>query len=587
MEMTDTASKNLTELPDLPGLERVETRGSNEWLFALFYSAFMLWQVVFIAILFWRYRHFLGREGYILTGLVFSLVGWLVLRMLTGYTYFATDHQGLTMRSRVSKRTIPWLDVQEAASRQRSKRTTLRLVTTRGRFTATPSALGSMEGECIVASAWQHLRRFGKSDGIKLSADMLRMWEPIPDDVPAEVDWGKPPRAFERVGPFVGLLIFPAFAAFFLIADARSGIMYVPLVLISFIFFLKMLILPGMRSIPRQVSVRPDGLILKLLFRDAYVPWSSVAAAWWQGSSQGNYLCVRSAVPRAEVWLPYTLGKRESEQLILSVTRYLRNAGTPQAVPLPDLISRDTSSLKQAAYSGQKLGYLQRAFLNTLDPAIAKRIQRIYSLQFGVALLAMFAFAAIPVANVPGIISERLFSCPGTRCFVASSSWALVLLMIGALAVAGVAMEKVGYRLAGPYRDVWREFCKVGSGNSRVTRILLWIFIAVFVLGIASVPCFVCCYTRVTDKGIAMNRPLRFHEQFYPWGQIQQMEVRHTTRLDHGETHEDRRYIVKFEDHTDWTISDDGTIWEKARVTRAMNFVQRVSRRPIRDRWMN
>lgn len=575
-----------SDLPDLPALESVQTRGNASLWIVMVYGSFIMWQSALVALLSWRYWRYVEPSAYWPLGLFAVLILWLVVRVLTGYTSFATDPQGLTMRGPLFRKFVPWVDVREARSKVRSNRTTLVLTTDRGTRSISPGATGSSEGEVVVASAWQHLRRLGKAGAVELSEQALKLWEPIPGDVPWELDWGGPPKKSAKIGNVIGAAFFPAMILTMVIWDPRMSLFYAPIFIISLVMLEKTLFLPELRKVARQVSIRPDGIQAKMLFGDSYLPWATVTSAWWQSQNNIGYLCVRSKGPDAEVWLPYTLGKRESEQMVLSTIRYLRSAGTPQAVPMPVIVSRGPEYLNQAAFSSQQPALLQRAFLNTLEPAVAKRIQWIYGLGVLTMLLGFAAGAVVGFLDVPGRISARVFSTPDTTYFIPSLSMAIAipLMIAGAFVGTGIA-ELVARKAAGPNSDVWVRFSKVGSGSGKFKRGILWFFGSIAALGILSVPLFVCSYTRITDKGIVMNRPLRFHEQLYTWQQVRQIMVLHKVRIHNGHSEQDLCYRVVFADRTDWEIGDDGFRAKQQMLQSVMDYAARKSGRPIIDIW--
>ena len=570
------------ELSDLPCLESVETKSSAVWPVVLVYGGFAVWQVAILCILLWKYRQYVGQQAYAIVGLIVALVLWVGLRLLLSYTYFKTDSNGIAMRGPLLRRFIAWSDVQQAATRRRGSRVSVVLKMARGRASIQPGALGSTEGESIVASMWQHLRRVGKANGIELGETSRNLWQPIPDDVPTSVDYDVQKRPASRIGAVCGLLLPPVAVVMVAIVARKEAFGVLPLFGLMVLAMEKWTILPSIRCRPWHVAVRPDGLLAKMTFRDVYVPWSSVATAHWEATG----LVVTSKGPDAQVRLSYSLGDASSELFIQSVIRYLRTAGIPQAVPLPMLVSRDRSVLYQKSVGTQQLARLRQAFLNGLDEPARKRISRCRGLEPLFSMVALLAGAAFGFANVPGMVSRHIYSTPGTRCFIPSNGLIIAIpLMFGAAGLGYVAAQRVGQSIAGPYRESWREFCRIGSGRSNADRIAVWICCVLGVLSLISMPLFVCCYTRVTDDGIAMNRPMQFHERFYPWRQVTRIRLNHYTALDHGKTRQRCKYRVEFADQTDWSMADDGPIWEKERLTQAMKFVISRSGRPVVEGW--
>ena len=578
MDTQAVKSVEAAELDDLPCLESVETKSSAVWPAVLVYGGFAVWQVAMVCILVWKYRHFIGQQTYALAALIVGLLLWIGLRLLFSYTYFRTDPNGITVHGPILRKFIPWDEIQDAKIRRRGSRVSVTMKTTHGKKTIQPGALGSTEGESIVASIWQHLRRLGMADGIELGEIARNLWQPIPDDVPASVDYDLQKRAGSRIGAVCGVILPPIAVVVLAIVAFKEAFGILPVFALMIVALEKWTIIPSVRCRPWHVAVRPDGLLAKMTFRDVYVPWASVTTAHWEN----NGLCITSRGPDARVMLSYSLGDASSELFILSVIRHLRTAGVPQAVQLPMLVSRDPAILYQRTSNTRQLARLRQAFINGLDEPARKRIGVCRFLEPLLAICSMFAGFVFCLANVPGMISGLIYSAPDTRYFIPSSALPIACpLMIGTLGLGLMIAQRVGQWLAGPYRESWKEFCKVGSTKNRADRIALWICCVLAILSVISVPMFVCCYTRVTDTGIAMNRPMRFHERFYLWSQVQQIRLSHWTKQDHGETRQQCKYTIRFVDHTDWVISDDGTFWEKERLTRAMRFVIRRYGRPV------
>jgi len=487
------------------------------------------------------------------------------------------------MRGPLRMRLIPWIDVTEAkTSGEGSLRLTL--VTNRDSVKLDASSVGP-SWFCLLASIHQHLARLGRADGMVLPENALSIWREVPEDVPSEVEWNAgSSRAAIFLGVF-GVLMFGG-CGWLIVSSLREGkigmVIMAGFALVAWWALFQGLLAPSVCRSPLQVGVRRDGLEARLPFRNVRISWSDVAAAWWFNDN----LIVRAGNSRREIWFGYRLGDRESEQRMMCLIRHLRSAGGGQAIPLPMLVSVDSKCLRQPAYSSQRQGIVRRAFLEALDKPIRTLLNRLYGLQAASIFVGLALGAAFVFAEVPGRLSKLIFAAPGTRHFVPSAAIIVgVPIMFGAMCIVAICAEKLTLKLAGEHVERWRELCRVGTSEKmeRAGKAIVYVFACLGLLGFLSVPLFVCSYTRVTDSGIAMNRPFAFKERLYRWVEIREVVDYRRIAMNHGRTVARDTYTVRFSDGTDWTIGDSTTVGRQIAETEgALALIAKKSGKQMR-----
>ena len=209
-------AEGAARLPDLPGLENVRTTDFRA-VPALLYAGSMVMMIMPIAVVsLIRYREFMGASGTAAALLFVGLVEWVVLRLLLGFCSFSTDRAGLTMRRPIGRRFVAWTEIRGLSINTTKAGTTAVVLNVSGEHVVlVPRGLGgsAASGFLIVASIWQHLRQMGYSDGIAIPEPAMRLWKPIPEDVPLETEWEKPPHRLEKVGRWLCIGLFVSMAA--------------------------------------------------------------------------------------------------------------------------------------------------------------------------------------------------------------------------------------------------------------------------------------------------------------------------------------------------------------------------------------
>ncbi len=573
-----------SELPDIPALESVEQRDFNFLVLPLAYSGFLVF-IVFIAVqCLLDYRQYLGSGEVSLLVLLLALFVFLLFRILSGFASFRTDSSGFYARGPLRKKFIAWSDITSASIRKTwAKDTLLTLQTRHGSFSVAPRGLSASvsASECLIASVWQHLRRLGTSDGLVLTPAMLSLWEEIPDDVPADLDWGKPPSRGVKIGALLMLTLLSAGTVYGLVAmDGPTALRaMMGSMIIGMVAVLKWIIIPEIALQAYRVHVGIDGIEADILLKRVYIPWSDVTTAGWKGRGLG----IVAGRVKKEIRVPYSLGSKASEQLILAVIRYLRTAGVPQAITWPTLISKDPDALRQ-------LGRGRIAvFLSALDPPARKRIGRLYAMQNLLVIPALSAPFCLLFTGALGKVAGRLYGAynPGVRFFVPGSTLLLVFpfLISSAILFHCFAMW-LGDRLAGRYKAEWnqlRQLQQAIGSSSRFARVRNYTLAVVGLLGVLAVPLFMNCYMKVTDRGIALNTFAEFHERSYGWDDV------HDIVVDSDHVHSDScdcgTYRVEFTDGKQWVVEQGNAAnCEVEEMKKAVQFISAKSGKKIQYR---
>lgn len=550
--------------PDLPELESVQTNDVELLPFLLMFGGLILGVTFSIGELFVKYGQYLETGQKVLVSLIPACVLFLVIRVLTGYCHYKTSADGLIMRGLFRSRFIPWTDIREASTVEtRLIKAPLLLKTDCVSVKVQPRGWGvsSWNGDCLIASVWQHLRRMGLAERIKLNEVALRLWSPIPDSVPEELEWGSPASWLTRVGAVLSVMVFAVFiiVVWDVLGKSVSKMFMMLSVTTIYVVMLKETARVSMRR-ARVISVKRDGLQAEQLFGNTCIPWSDVTSAHWHYSRPRVYLVVESAVSKKSIYIPYTEGDSKSEELTFAVIRYLRKAVVPQAILLPQPISSDTESLKRTTNSDRASLAMKRAYINSLQEPVKTHIRRLYHLDFAVTILG-FLFMLLLIAG-DGLerVSRLIHSASDSRfLIIGNTGFPSICIVMGSFVLFAYAGEWIASRMAGAFSSEWKEFKKVGAPGKSIL-IIVRIFALMGVLGILTSPLFIDCYMRITDKGIVVNRLFEFRERFYRWDQVSGATADGKTCTSHGRPSQSWSYTIDFTDGSHWTFSEGETI---------------------------
>jgi hypothetical protein len=329
----DIQNVDQNTLPDLPGLETVEEHEARRLYALVFFSIFCLF---FISGFIYRYYAGLPIEAPTYSFAIYGVV-LLVLILLVAYrTTFAVrcDSSGITL-GLWRKRFMAWSEIVSARTIGRAIHLPkLELRTATGRRVIRCPGNGPM-GDIVLAAIWQHLRRLGQANEIKLTPRALSLWQEIPAEVPEELEYIDRMRRPAAVG---GVIFFAAMVAgaawigagIFQHPDPVTG--FFALLAIFFFAMLRYVLLPSILRIPARMQVGADGIQAELPFAKVNLAWEDISRARWFNS---QYFIVRADGSNREIWFFHTLFRADAETLILAVIRHLRQKQPTLIIPLP------------------------------------------------------------------------------------------------------------------------------------------------------------------------------------------------------------------------------------------------------------
>jgi len=557
--------------PDLRELESVQSGNSRTSIVGLGVAGYIVWQACLIGYLNRHYGECLDNKSYIPLILMFSIVIYMISRIILGYCFYETDANGITMRGLIRRRFVPWMDIEGAEVCTSRIGTVFLLLKIKGRVVRiAPSDTGSSRGDCLIASVWQHLRHFGRADGIELTETALSLWQPIPDDVPIEMEWGKSPSSKAYVSFYCGMLFFGflLLACFIFAAQSIGMILMLWPVVIAFPFLLRRIVNDELNR-GYKISVEKGGLEACTLFGIRYIPWSSVSYAGWQIYGGQQCLVVRSA-NRYAIHLPTLDYSPERDRLTTAVIRHLRKAGVPQAITLPSSFEYSRKSTKVAAGSGRSQIRRQLVYIRSLPEPARSRIHRLYNLDIGVTLSGIIVGILIPVTDVLGRLCVLLHTTSDTRYVLHGQTFiASVIMFFVFLSGFGSIGTLTGSRLAGDYGEEW-EILQSIQCSLRKRKLQSRLAILGFGAGLIVFIGYVNQCMRITDRGLGIRRPFELHEHFYSWNQVQRIALTMNGRTSEGRCANANVYVVTFADGTSWKFSVedylpfDGTIVDQS-----------------------
>ncbi|MHB1459069.1 MAG: PH domain-containing protein [Armatimonadota bacterium] len=562
--------------PDLPELESVRT-SNGQYLPILILFGALNSQIIYAIIRgYFKYEQYLDTKEKLIVALIPACVIYIIVRILSGFHSYATDRNGITMRGVLRRRFIPWMDIKAASTAQtRIGSIVLILETNNGTVRIDPRGFGSStwNADSIVASTWQHLRRFGRARDIKLSENALKLWEPIPDSVPEEMTWGHPPSRKTKAGavagtaffilPIIGIWVSPDMSTHTLLFSITLTILSA--VLVRLIYVQTML-----RA--HLVHVKRDGLQAELVSLSVYIPWPDVTSAQWYTTGSDAHLVIRSSAPKREVYIPFTSGDAESERLIMSIFRYLRKTGMKQAIVMPEMYSMNPDALTRTENSNGRT--IEFTYIIMLPEPARTHVRRLLNL----SLVMMFTGAIIIFVFVVlgGLerISAYLFALPHDNFFMNGN---MILpsfcLMFGGIAFSAYLSGWLVSRMTGAYKSEWREFLKVGAPK-KFARIFIRFMVAIGILGVLVSPLYMNRYIRISDAGITVNPLLEFKERSYTWNQIKSIESRIHRYINRGEPAARYTYTIRFSDGKQWQFNDNETVTRRqAELRQAAEFI--------------
>jgi hypothetical protein len=142
---------------------------------------------------------------------------------------------------------------------------------------------------------------------------------------------------------------------------------------------------------------------------------------------------------------------------------------------------------------------------------------------------------------------------PGTRFLVQPSriSWFIPAFFLGAI-TAVIPLEGL-YR--GLLRDRYRryELYSMGRGGAVARRIFVGLAVALSAGAAVWFLAEVTSFTRFTDAGVEIQRPLSLSSRFYEYARVQAIEHRIPSLVRNGNTVRYPHYVILFDDGTSWS----------------------------------
>jgi len=344
----DTKTITAPRLPDLPALESVE---SNGWWLAWMYGSILLVLAAILAFavcLTYSACHQFGTDWWMqptarAIGLGVFAVAVLVCSFLIRLPDYLwrTDPEGMTVLGIGRRRFVAWSQVESVKVKTSGGVPhSYGLVASHGTIWI---GMNFGAGVVGVASAWQHLRRFGKADDAMLAGGAGAYWVPLPDDTPIDMDWHNPhapnwPLSF-------GILILSFFAVlvwYFHGSIASHGSSF-----FSHFFFT---VVPAAYAAVRKRLMTASACTVRSDRFEARTAWGAIDFLW---SDLAFIQCavdsvtVRGKGPRSTAIIPYKISDPESVRVVCCIIRNARAAGhlvpIPSVVPLATVLQKTTT----------------------------------------------------------------------------------------------------------------------------------------------------------------------------------------------------------------------------------------------------
>lgn len=540
------------------------------------------WFVYLIIYGYFKYAHYLNTKEKLLVALIPACIIYVIIRILSGFHLYTTDRNGITMRGVLRRRFIPWMDITAASTAQtRIGSVVLILETNNGTVKIDPRGFGSStwNTDSIVASTWQHLRRFGHADGITLSENALKLWEPIPDNVPEEMEWGHPASSKYKSGAIASIAFFAILMilAWFAIGKSIQMIFLSLIFTVCFAFLIK-LIMSQSLHLAYAVNVKRDGLQTELLFEKTFIAWIDITYTLWFKTNSTTHLVIKTSTPKREVLIPFTSGDAESEMLIMSIFRHLRIAGMKQPIILPEMYSQNPDALTKNS-SGRAIEF---TYINMLPQPARTHVRRLLNISLAMMFLGTMMIFAFVILGGLERIAPYLFALPHDRFFINGNMIPpSFCLMFGGIVFSAYLSGWLVSRMAGAYQSEWKGFIKVGVPK-KFTRVFIWFMLAIGIVGILISPLYMNRYIRISDAGIAVNPLMGFKEKMYAWNQVKGIESRIHRYINKGEPDARYTYTIRFSDGTQWQFNDNETVTNRdAKLRQATEFIASKIGKPM------
>lgn len=453
----------------LPALESVEAklRLLPVLLIAIIYLSMI---IVPIAVRFSAFKNLLKNlnphdQHLIVFGgvITVALILWIVVRMAFCISCIKTDSRGITLRGPLKNRLIPWHEIKEVDYRRTKAGSPILIINTMADSIKLNASDFYGYGQAII-SIWL---RSNKNDikSFELPSELKAVLEPISDDIPREIDWAPHKAASPKanIKKIAAIIVVFIGGISFLICSSPKDLTFTFIIAALYIFIFSTVIIDILKR-ACNVRLREDYLEVTTAQGKIYMPWSEVVSAGWNRLT----LSVSSKNPKKEVRIPYTPGNRQSEQLMLALIRRMRTAGVPHALSLP--VFANKNDLYKPAASNETRGIMKRAFISSLEEPARKRISKLYYAELILVMAGFLLGAVIAFSDAFGFVARFIYARPAAevRYFVplVDSMVLGVPLMLGLVLGFDIIFEvMIAPKLAGEYKNIWKEFCKVAPNT--------------------------------------------------------------------------------------------------------------------------
>lgn len=564
---------DIRELPDIPGLEAVDSRSGKSAAAVTFLCVLCAVNLIPLGVLAARYHSYLGSREKIVLMAVPVLLALLGVRVLFSFSAVRTSAEGIIQKAALRSRVIPWRSVVSASQRKSKLGVSVAIVTTTGQYTI-PLPDDKTSRARVLASIWQHLRRSQVPNDIELDEAALSFWEEIGPDVPEEIDWKGPRSRSAAISAIAFFWIIVIGLLCMMAPDVMRNpwrLLQVAMLVIPMVVLARF-VGPQVTASASGVRVRRDHLEADLPFRQVSLQWSDVVSVDWL---EGLAISFRDDRKRT-IFVPYAPGKTESETLILAIFRRLREQPHVQPIPFPLLATRHPEQLRRPTSDSKQQTRMRMAFLNTLEPGLRKKMQRLYWMCAAGVLLGFLLGLGLTFADPCVRLSEYLHKSPDTRFFFTTMTLPLgVPLMISMVLLMACVLSPLAKRLAGSDLETWIELNRIAP-DSKWSKIFVGIF-ATLCIGAIVVcgPLMVDCYLNVANDGIAFSRFWGFGERVYTWNQVAGFNDRsYEQQTKYGSCIE-HEYTVSFSDGQTLVIDKRRGIWRNdEEIPAAMDFIR-------------
>lgn len=337
----------MNDRPDLPGLERVTSRGvmdRSPVLLILGTIAAMVWLVVAMFLVTFHHQRrdvVAWTLAIVLASLLLQLL-WDWVRLSLRWSW-RTDEQGIRASGLLGMRALGWAEVEQACIRRLGPIRGTRLVLTSG----SEDLLIPTGDFRLVASVWQHLRRVKISSSIQVPKEAEAYWRAVPDTVPREMalDTTPPTQPLRSLLPSIVMGVAWLALVVAVLSDSASIRWQESVWLLFFTLLVALKVSePFIAQTARRVNARSDALEADTLFGHAIVTWTDVKSVHWVSrvSVSRTHRQLRLGLGRHRALrIPWDPGDMHSVRLVLAVIRQVRSANPGLLVPIPDDVPVD------------------------------------------------------------------------------------------------------------------------------------------------------------------------------------------------------------------------------------------------------